>query len=429
MRDDLPSRYNFDKPNETPLIQAILEAAKNYYENNQELSPEQHMDSIIDHLKSLYRQPLTIHEANEEIQKFLANVHKETRAIVEKKMTDQDEVTKLARRDGQNDAIREAIFSRKNEDGEIKGANNVGFISFDLRALKVVNDATKDHRVGDMYLERVALGMREVSNEIKSMLDVNISLGRDGGDEFSMLITSNGINLDEDISGENISENAKKIASLPEIQQFIKERKLQIIEDDGKTTTIDVPITLMDALTELVNKRMSEKKHSDLFLNKEQKTEYDRLLSEGNSAEAEQLARSTMHEVLFRHVNKGAEENEIVQVPENFELYSHVATGGATLSEIINNPTSDDFKKMETPRNGRIALEQLAGALRSRSDIRSYDAKSAQNRDLIESSNDPEKRFRILLTTRNEFTAALGREIIRLSDRLQKCELERESQK
>lgn len=317
--------------------------------------------------------------------------------MLERKLNDTDTTTGIPKRDSQNDGIRSEIFKRIKEGGN-EEYKTLGMVSFDLRSLKLLNDAVSNHEVGDEYLNRIATKATELSKKIAELLGVDFTISRDGGDEFSVVFTSENIDLNQNLDESN--------------------SQLKNLLADGQDTK---NIRIIDAISKYLEQEIGKETHNDLFLEGKEKDLYDILTKKGKTAEAESFARKQMKIKLENFVNQGIEDETLhFKMPDNFDLHSFVAAGGSTLYEIINNPNQDDYKTYETPKSEMHALNILLGAMRGRSDKESYRQKDLQNQE-ISRGKDEVSEFRIGLLSRNEFTRSIIVEKKKLERELKNC--------
>ena len=101
-----------------------------------------------------------------------------------------------------------------------------------------------------------------------------------------------------------------------------------------------------------------------------------------------------------------------------------MASGATTLAEVLHHPDNIDFKEnlekmhagecaipeqIEDPtERAKFSIHKLLGAMRSRADRRSYESKSKQNQDWINSS-DEIGQFMIKMISRNDVTVSLAK--------------------
>ncbi len=374
-----------------------------------------------------------VEQIKESILETLSEFTPETIDIVKRQMNDIDYVTKAPKREAQNGYLKEEIVRMVQEDKELKNANTMGFISFDLRGLKIVNDATNNHKIGDEYLRRVVESTKDISKTVEE-LGVKTNIARDGGDEFSIALSSENLDLDQNVNTENIPDNLKDFIKSDEIQEMIKElsstKTVQEEEYEAVEVTVE-NIRLVDVITEYYNRKLAEQKHDCIFLPEDERTEYYKLEQKAKRSATEEArfrgleeqAKNIMHGYFENHVNTGLKEGEErTKVPAEYSLNSYVAIGGVTLSEIIENPSASDFKNVEEgfKGDGITAAERLVGTLRTRSDKKAYRHKARENQKIAQSDDKIEK-FRMITMTRNEFTAEMARELATTKDALTEC--------
>jgi len=295
-------------------------------------------------------------------------------AILERKLRSKDSTTGADIRDKQNDTIRREFLRLKEKEGGIKeNANKVGIISFDVRGLKVVNDATKDHHVGDAFLRSIAdTAKTKIIPKMEQLLGAiaekqgiaqkpKVTLGRDGGDEFSLFISSD-IDLDSTLSTE-------------EVQNFGLDSEKRL---EGYSNR------LMDVLTEYTDITFAETKLENIL----------------------------PKEVLKKHFPDTI-------IPDEWTFRAFVASGGSTLSEILNDPRAEHFKNINGGKikNGMEPINILLGAMRTEADEKSYIQKEKQNKKWRESEH-PVDKFQARMQVRNKEMNDLMNERDRLNSEI-----------
>jgi len=274
----------------------------------------------------------------------------EVLSLLEKRIADTDFVTGLERREKQTERLRDAIKSAAEAKENFKqNSRRIGFISFDVRGLKMVNDVMKDHKYGDEYLRKIKeIVIEHVIPRIQQLVGENarIHLARDGGDEFSILIENSERDLNEDFSFTDDNQS--------EIKPLIQ--------------------------------------HINDFVNA-------RLAAEVNTL----IPREKLIEFMGE------------DMPDDFELRFFVASGAATLSEIVEDPHNEYFKtdiekeaEGKGPTSGKDIVNTLLSALRTKADTQSYEVKSEQNKNWI-NSNDPHDQAMIRIISRNDVTISLAK--------------------
>ena len=292
-------------------------------------------------------------------------IAQEALKLLEKRLNDNDFVTGLERRDKQTDRVREAITSIAKSKGDFKEkAKRLGFISFDVRGLKMVNDLMKDHEYGDQYLRNIKdLVINKVIHVIEQITgEESCNLARDGGDEFSILIE----NSTQDLATEL---NAKELTEMfPRSPELVT----KLLEASGNEAK-----SLMQRINDLVNFSMAQ---------------------EVNTL----IPREKLEEFMGENM------------PEDFELKYFVASGAATLSEIVEDPKNEYFKKDlakkaegKGPETGKAIVDTLLSGLRTKADAQSYEVKGAQNRQWINSGEDHDQAM-IRVISRNDVTISLA---------------------
>lgn len=324
----------------------------------------------------------------------IKGLDKEKSGMLERRLSDEDQTTGIPGRERQNDKLRSEIFERVKGDDLKKSARTLGMVNFDLRSLKLVNDSVSNHEMGDEYLRRVAQKAKELGDEIGKLLGAEVSIARDGGDEFSIVFSSENVDLEDQLSDGELKN---------------------LIENDvaiGKTRVID-------AISQYLTQEVGKMVHNDLFFSDSVNQE---LLEAGKSEEEASDPREHMRIALEKFANTGIFDPELyATMPSEFNLNSFIASGGATLHEVINNPETADYKKLENPQSDLHALNLLAGAMRARSDKEAYYQKELQNQE-ITSNKTETNEFRKLLLSRNEFTRSIILDNVKLERELKNCQ-------
>ncbi len=320
-------------------------------------------DDLQKFLKILQESPELV---NEEFKN--PKIAAEALDLLKRRLNDTDFVTGLERRDKQTDRVREAIKAIAQGEGEDdfkEKAKKMGFISFDVRGLKMVNDLMKDHKYGDQYLTNIKEIMKEkVITIIEQITGENsCNLARDGGDEFSILIENSTQDLTKEL-------DAKELA---EIFPRSPELVAKLIEASGNEAK-----SLMQRINDLVNFSMAQ---------------------EVNTL----IPREKLEEFMGENM------------PKDFELKYFVASGAATLSEIIEDPKNEYFKKDlakkaegKGPQTGKAIIDTLLSGLRSKADAQSYEVKGAQNQRWINSDKEEDQAM-IRVISRNDVTVTLAK--------------------
>src|SRR3989338_4445899 len=361
----------------------------------------EYSSEILEVVQNMEKAPATFADLNKTIKSTREELkirNTELGGMLERRLNDTDKTTGIPKRDSQNDNLRSEIFDRVKGKNQEATAKTLGIVSFDLRSLKLLNDAVSDHKVGDEYLRRVAEKIKKVCENLQELLGIDFTISRDGGDEFGAVFSSKDINLEEEATPEikNLLTNGIKL-------------------ETGKTTRV------IDIISVYLEQEIGRETHNDLFLDAANRTEYERLKTEGKTNEAETLAREQMRKKFEGFVNKGIDDPELkFKMPENFDMHSYVAAGGSTLYETLNRPDPDDYKTYETPLSELHALNILVGAMRAKSDKESYRQKEKQNKE-ISTIKTEENEFRMCLLSRNEFTRSIIIERKKLELELNKC--------
>ncbi len=303
--------------------------------------------------------------------------------LIEKRIQNTDDVTDLPRREQQTEILRDAIVRIQNKTKDyIEMSKGIAFITFDVRGLKMINDVTKDHKKGDQYLQQIASHLKEtIIPFIKNIIGENGNAypGRDGGDEMSIVIEAK-IDLTKPMSKAEFD----KMAHLAAGDFSIKESQ----ENDQKP------------LLEWINTYI----------------EYSYKNKENTIVE---------RDLLEEFAKQG--EDEGYELPEEFRLKLHVASGATTLHDVIDQPDTRDFKedldallhseekkesvidpKLPASQKTKIATSKLLGAMRTRADRQSYEHKTQQNNAWISSENEIDQVM-IKIISRNDITISLAK--------------------
>ena len=391
----------------TPTTGSIHEAVETFLEEREKeiKTAKKYSSELLEIVKTMKQKPATFEELNAAMAETIQELKQkdpEKSGMLERRLNDTDTITGIPKRDSQQDNLRSEIFERVKGENRETTSKTLGIVSFDLRSLKLLNDAVSDHKVGDEYLRRVAEKAEEVSKKVAELLGVDFTISRDGGDEFSAVFTSENINLEQNLAETN-----------PELKELL-ENLLKNKPESGKTRIIDI-------ISQYLEQEIGADTHNDLFLEGDEKKVYDELIKNEKITEAKSLASKQMKIKLEKFVNKGIDDPELhFKMPENFDLHSYVAAGGSTLYETLNSPDKDDYKTYEEPKSELHALSLLAGAMRARSDKESYRQKDLQNKEISENKNEINE-FRMGLLSRNEFTRSIIVEKKKLQIELNKC--------
>lgn len=337
-------------------------------EEDRILTPSEYVDVCLDAIDAGRPETTSFDEVSKKIEAARDAFSETEYALIMKRMRGRDSVTGAMTRDNMNEHIKKEILKKAQERGGIEEyANTIGLISFDVRGLKVVNDATRDHAKGDEYLKHIAqIAETVIGKTIQEALqkmsptqkEPVIKVSRDGGDEFAILISSD-VDLDMTVTNEDIHK------------LFGQEADTILKKHGSKDSN-----RLMDLITELTNDVFPEFKHNSIL----------------------------PREQLKKHLGEG------IHIPKEWEFRSFVAAGGSTLSEVLDDPHRGHFKTLgSAPANGEHALNAIMGALRRDADGRSYWHKEEQNRLWRESKN-PIDKFQETIQARNEETNRLIRE-------------------
>lgn len=351
----------------------------------------------------------SIEQTFERLKKFKSEFVDEEWKIIETKFRGTDAVTKIANRGTQNTRIIEEMIKKQKEGegGLFQQGETMGLLAFDVRGLKAVNDANTDHGKGDIFLYDIAeIFDNEIIPVIKVVLEtaveqkgnkmgwdeeeitkaknkIIVEVSRDGGDEFSILISSNDIDLTAGIPNElldNIDTEKK------ELGDYIK-------EDLG--------------LLKYILKEKSDGRLIDTF------TKFAQVQMKDHELE-EVLDRETA----LDFINRGAEPNMRMDLEKDWAFRPLLAGGACTLKDVLERPLEGQFKGKRTATTTKEALEQLMGAFRSYADKLSYEEKYRQN-EAWSSSEDPEEKATFAFVSRSELTITLQRQKNELEKRMQ----------
>lgn len=276
---------------------------------------------------------------------------REALELLERRIGDTDFVTGLERRDKQTDRIREAMKEMAESEGDFEEkAKTMGFISFDVRGLKMINDLMKDHKYGDAYLQRVTKITQEyIIPFIQSLVGegAQVNLARDGGDEFSILIA-----------------NAKVDLTAP-AESFI-----------GETETEEK--SLMQRINDFVNFRMAQ--------------EVNDIIPPEKLAEYMGENMPPGFELKFFVASGASTLSDIIANPKNGHFKKDLARA----------------ENGELPKDGKAIINTLLSSLRTSADEQSYEVKSAQNQHWI-NSDEPADQAMIRVISRNDVTVTLAK--------------------
>ncbi|MFH1286756.1 MAG: hypothetical protein ABII02_03320 [Candidatus Magasanikbacteria bacterium] len=313
--------------------------------------------------------------------------------LIKNRLSSIDHTTGIQTRAAQNDVMRKEIARLQEMEGGLRNEENIkkiGFISFDVRALKVINDANEDHSVGDAYLREIAQDtekkvlpiikkiLTEVSKSTGSSREPIVELSRDGGDEFSIFVSSD-VNLEELLDGERIAELFGRNA---------------------------------DKLVDVKNPKMTHPSLIELF------KEYL-----GSSISEETKSHLLPKDKLEKHLG------DETPIPDGFEFRPHVAAGSSTLWYALHNAHKAHFKNLaHEPKSTIEAINAAMGALRYDADYEAYRDKETMD-DTWRSSKNELDQFQEILQSRNEYTNRLILEKRTLREDVHKLEEQKEALK
>ncbi len=358
------------------LLAEVLEAIHNT-KKEVRFVKQQDVQDIIDLLTAEASNPNT--ELHKKIE--AGKLPKDIIALIETKMIGTDPVTGLPRREKQTELLLEYIAElQKHHISYDDFGKGIGFITFDVRGLKMVNDVSKDHKVGDAYLREIADHTTgHIVPFIQAILgeQAHIHVGRDGGDEISLVIKG-----DRDLTQRLSLESF--LSQMPEGYAFNSEEQH--------------PRSLLQWINTFI--------------------EYDFAQKRNNHISQEKLKEAA---------RAGADEG--YEPPEEIKLMFYVASGCSTLYDVAMIPEPADFKedleamaehrgkdhhiidpKLPEEQKAKRGVEKLLSAMRSRADRESNDRKESQNKRW-KNSTDPHEQFLINILSRNSFTIEILKEL------------------
>lgn len=186
--------------------------------------PQQYVDGLFAEAEKKDREEFSETATMDEIKKFLEFLKEHKSALVpeldtsirdkfdkfitllETRTRGIDTNTFLPNRDLFNERVKKAIIDiilTDDEEKKVWQMRHTGIIAYDVRGLKVVNDANEDHLVGDAFLRRIG---KETSNSSPAQKKLELSLYRIGGDEFDIFVFSPDQDLEAFTSEKELSE-------------------------------------------------------------------------------------------------------------------------------------------------------------------------------------------------------------------------------
>lgn len=303
-----------------------------------------------------------------------------------------DYTTGLSNKFALNDSLRHTIIeiiNTKDNAARIEKMRHSGLVYFDVRGLKMVNDARNNHSDGDAYIARVASETKVVAEQIFTQIlgpQAMAGIFRDGGDEFAVTFHNSQHDLEATVTDENIAEIFPETIT---------------VRRPGSTTSETVPVRTMAAeIAGLSN--TEETKEVKLI------TVLSAIL-EKKLFDQKFVSESFPREVIEAHLKKGQPGYKNEALAE-FELPIVTAQGAETYFEVFKQTKNSYHKKI--PSDAEITnlgaaqvVNMLMSATRLAADQKSYEAKNQQNRMWMESS-DPFQQLLIDLVSRNEITLA-----------------------
>lgn len=337
--------------------------------------------------------PILAHKVDKDPAELLQQLKKMVSGI--------DHTTGLSNKFALNDSLRQTIIEIINTKDAAERTEKMrrnGLIYFDVRGLKMVNDARNNHEDGDAYIARVASETKVVAEQIFAQIlgpQAMAGIFRDGGDEFAVTFHNAQYDLEAPVTRENLAEIFPETIAVKrpgaDITETVYVRKL-VAEiaglSGGEEETGEVK--LVTVLSKILEKKMFDQKF---------------------------VSESFPREVIEAHLKKGQPDYKNEALAE-FQLPIVTAQGAETYFEVFKQTKNSYHKKI--PTDAEIAklgaaqiVNMLMSATRLSADQKSYDAKNQQNRTWMKSP-DPFEQLLIDLVSRNEITLAYA-ESLRLA--------------
>lgn len=311
-----------------------------------------------------------------------------------------DHITGLQNKAALSDTLRQTtidIISTKDEHQRTEKMRRSGMIYFDVRGLKMVNDARQRHADGDAFITMVADETKVVAEQIfaKIVGDQAVAgIFRDGGDEFAIAFQDSKHDLEAPVTLEIIDE------IIPET--------ITVTRKDGSTQDMDIrniAKTIFESPT--LNPGSGEMKLINLLSKMLEAVLYEQKF----------VSDMFPREVIEAHLKKGSPNYHNEALAE-FDMPILIAQGAQSNYEVFKKTKEDYYKdKLTTEQINNLKapglVNILMSAMRYSADKKSYETKNTQNRTWMRSS-DPLDRLLIDLVSRNEITVSYA-ESLRLT--------------
>lgn len=339
----------------------------------------------------------------------IRNKYLEIITVLETRTRGKDPTTLIRNRDFLNEEIKGAIIeviAAKTEEEKEKIMRHTGIIEFDVRGLKVVNDANKDHAVGDAFLRRIAKETTLIGREVLSKIlgtSTSIELFRDGGDEFCIFIQNSEEDLEAPITIEKIQERFPESVQIdyPDVMDFEDPNNKEKTFPRMRTQTFAVRSMAIEIFHEL----QSQSPNGEVkFLSVVSKLT-QRLLAERT---CEDIMKT---KTIEKHLKKGVPDYTNPGL-ENFKLPLLVAAGETSLFNVFRDAKSEYIKRGETVEglNADKIVTMLMSMVRLCADQGSNEEKERQNARWTNSENPVEKVYADLIS-RNSVTIELSQKL------------------
>lgn len=313
----------------------------------------------------------------------------------------RDNTTGLQNKFALNDSLRQTIIeiiNTKDETARLDAMRRSGMIYFDVRGLKMVNDARNNHSDGDAFIARVASETKIVAEQIFGKIlgpQAVAGIFRDGGDEFAITFHHAGHDLETIMTNEKIAEIFPETIAVTRADtgtteeldvRNIAQQIAGLSGAEGETSTVK----LIEVLSKILEVKMFDQKF---------------------------VSESFPREVIEAHLKKGQPDYHNAALAD-FDMPILTAQGAQTNYEIFKNTKHSYHKKiLSDEKINRLSAPEVVNAfmsaMRLAGDQKSYEAKNYQNRTWMESP-DPFQQLLIDLVSRNEITVAYA-ESLRLA--------------
>ena len=262
-----------------------------------------------------------------------------------------------------------------------KELRHYGKIFIDVNGLKAVNDWVS-HKHGDILLDRIADCLRN-NNNINSFINkyqLNCEIGREGGDEFSLIIESVG---DADDRAEEVKDRL--------VNDIVDSEDAPAIEEENGGSSDNRKWTILERLREIILEEISQIDISDLidFSNPEI---YSKLSEEGKK--------------LLEKAGK-----------DDYKFFASAAAGECYFEEVFTKYLKQlSSMKGEEKRAKERLLDDWMGGVQKLASEREKWNKEAYKKMLAD-SDDPKNKFTAYLLARTESERSLLAENMELKDR------------